>query len=74
MIGRDDEIGRVIKILSRRAKNDPVLVGGPGVGKTAVVEGLAQEIVDDDIPQELMDKEVIRPDVVSLVQGTDIRR
>ncbi len=73
MIGRDDEIKRVIEILNRRTKNNPVLIGEPGVGKTAVVEGLAQKIVDGDVPQKLMDKEVIRLDVVSLVQGTGIR-
>ncbi|MFZ4460614.1 ATP-dependent Clp protease ATP-binding subunit, partial [Enterococcus gallinarum] len=73
VIGRDDEIKRVIEILNRRTKNNPVLIGEPGVGKTAVVEGLAQKIVDGDVPQKLMDKEVIRLDVVSLVQGTGIR-
>lgn len=73
VIGRDDEIKRVIEILNRRTKNNPVLIGEPGVGKTAVVEGLAQKIVDGDVPQKLLDKEVIRLDVVSLVQGTGIR-
>ena len=73
VIGRDDEIKRVIEILNRRTKNNPVLIGEPGVGKTAVVEGLAQKIVDGDVPQKLMDKEVIRLDVISLVQGTGIR-
>ena len=73
MIGRDDEIRRVIEILNRRTKNNPVLIGEPGVGKTAVVEGLAQKIVDGDVPQKLQGKEVIRLDVVSLVQGTGIR-
>lgn len=73
VVGRDDEIRRVIEILNRRTKNNPVLIGEPGVGKTAVVEGLAQKIVDGDVPQKLMDKEVIRLDVVSLVQGTGIR-
>ena len=73
VIGRDEEIKRVIEILNRRTKNNPVLIGEPGVGKTAVVEGLAQKIVDGDVPQKLMDKEVIRLDVVSLVQGTGIR-
>ncbi|HEL2465346.1 TPA: ATP-dependent Clp protease ATP-binding subunit [Streptococcus suis] len=73
VIGRDQEITRVIEILNRRTKNNPVLIGEPGVGKTAVVEGLAQKIVDGDIPQKLRDKEVIRLDVVSLVQGTGIR-
>ncbi|HEL2254421.1 TPA: ATP-dependent Clp protease ATP-binding subunit [Streptococcus suis] len=73
VIGRDQEITRVIEILNRRTKNNPVLIGEPGVGKTAVVEGLAQKIVDGDVPQKLRDKEVIRLDVVSLVQRTGIR-
>ena len=73
VIGRDDEIRRVIEILNRRTKNNPVLIGEPGVGKTAVVEGVAQKIVDNDVPQKLQGKEVIRLDVVSLVQGTGIR-
>ena len=73
VIGRDDEIVRVIEILNRRTKNNPVLIGEPGVGKTAVVEGLAQKIVDGDVPQKLQGRNVIRLDVVSLVQGTGIR-
>lgn len=73
VIGRDSEIARVIEILNRRNKNNPVLIGEAGVGKTSVVEGLAQNIVDGDVPQKLLDKEVIRLDVVSLVQGTGIR-
>lgn len=73
VIGRDEEILRVIEILNRRTKNNPVLIGEPGVGKTAVVEGLAQKIVDADVPQKLQGKQVIRLDVVSLVQGTGIR-
>ena len=73
VIGRDEEILRVIEILNRRTKNNPVLIGEPGVGKTAVVEGLAQKIVDGDVPHKLQGKQVIRLDVVSLVQGTGIR-
>ena len=73
VIGRDEEIIRVIEILNRRTKNNPVLIGEPGVGKTAVVEGLAQKIVDGNVPHKLQGKEVIRLDVVSLVQGTGIR-
>ena len=72
VIGRDSEIARVIEILNRRSKNNPVLTGEAGVGKTSVVEGLAQKIVDGDVPQKLIDKELIRLDVVSLVQGTGI--
>ncbi|MCP0887926.1 AAA family ATPase [Ligilactobacillus sp. WILCCON 0076] len=73
VIGRDKEIARIIEILNRRTKNNPVLIGEAGVGKTAVVEGLAQKIIDGDVPQKLLNKKVIRLDVVSLVQGTGIR-
>lgn len=73
VIGRDKEIERVIEILNRRTKNNPVLIGEAGVGKTAVVEGLAQRIVEGSVPQKLMNKQIIRLDVVSLVQGTGIR-
>lgn len=73
VIGRDEEITRVIEILNRRTKNNPVLTGEPGVGKTAVVEGLALKIVESAVPQKLLEKEIIRLDVASLVQGTGIR-
>lgn len=73
VIGRDSEIERVIEILNRRTKNNPVLIGEAGVGKTAVVEGLAQRIVEGSVPQKLSNKQIVRLDVVSLVQGTGIR-
>ena len=73
VIGRDKEIARVIEILNRRTKNNPVLIGEAGVGKTAVVEGLAQEIVDGSVPAKLQKKRTISLNVVSLVQGTGIR-
>lgn len=73
VIGRDNEIQRVIEILNRRTKNNPVLIGEAGVGKTAVVEGLAEEIVSGNVPAKLQNKQIIRLDVVSLVQGTGIR-
>lgn len=73
IIGRDREIERVIEILNRRKKNNPVLTGEAGVGKTAIVEGLALKIINGEVPQKLQDKEVIRLDVASLVQGTGIR-
>lgn len=73
VIGRDKEIARVIEILNRRTKNNPVLIGEAGVGKTAVVEGLAQDIVDGSVPAKLQSKRIISLNVVSLVQGTGIR-
>lgn len=73
VIGRDKETAQVIEILNRRTKNNPVLIGEAGVGKTAVVEGLAERIVEGNVPQKLENKQIIRLDVVSLVQGTGIR-
>ncbi|MFQ5716546.1 MAG: ATP-dependent Clp protease ATP-binding subunit, partial [Nitrospinales bacterium] len=73
IIGRSNEIGRVIQILSRRTKNNPVLIGEPGVGKTAIVEGLAQLIIEKDVPDTLYDQRVVSLDLGSLIAGTKYR-
>ena len=73
VIGRDDEILRVIQVLSRRTKNNPVLIGEAGVGKTAIVEGLAQKITDDDVPEILMGKRVVSLDLGAMIAGTRFR-
>ena len=73
VIGRAEEIERVIQILNRRQKNNPCLIGEPGVGKTAIAEGLAQRIVAGDVPFKLRDKEVYLLDLTALVAGTQFR-
>jgi ATP-dependent Clp protease ATP-binding subunit ClpC len=73
VIGRDDEILRVIQVLSRRTKNNPVLIGEAGVGKTAIVEGLAQKIAEDDVPEILMGKRVVSLDLGAMIAGTRFR-
>ncbi|USS86367.1 ATP-dependent Clp protease ATP-binding subunit [Fructilactobacillus cliffordii] len=73
VIGRDEQTARAIEVLNRRSKNNPVLIGEAGVGKTAIVEGLAQKIADGTVPQKLQSKRIIQIDMVSIIQGTGIR-
>src|SRR5438105_1068686 len=73
VIGRDEEIRRVIQVLSRRTKNNPVLIGDPGVGKTAIVEGLARRVVDGDVPEGLKEKRIVALDMGQLIAGTKFR-
>ena len=73
MIGRDEEVRRVMKVLARRTKNNPVLIGEPGVGKTAIAEGLAQRIVSGDVPTTLADKCLLALDISAMVAGAKYR-
>lgn len=73
VIGRDEEIRRLMQVLSRRTKNNPVLIGEAGVGKTAIVEGLAQRIIDGDVPDTLKDRDIFQLDISSLIAGAAFR-
>ena len=70
MIGRDEEIDQTVEVLSRRTKNNPVLIGEAGVGKTAIVEGIAQRVVDDDVPETLAGSRVVQLELSGVVAGT----
>src|SRR5512138_2281142 len=73
VIGRDDEIRRVMQVLSRRTKNNPVLIGEPGVGKTAIAEGIAHRIASGDVPESLKEKRILQLDLASMVAGSKYR-
>ena len=73
VIGRDEEIRRVLQILSRRTKNNPILIGEPGVGKTAIAEGLARRIVDGDVPENLKSKQIFSLDMSALIAGAKFK-
>ena len=74
VIGRDEEIRRTMQVLSRRTKNNPILIGDPGVGKTAIAEGLAQRIIQDDVPDSLKEKQLVALDMGSLDRRHEISR
>ena len=73
VIGRDEEIGRLLQIISRRTKNNPILVGEPGTGKTAIAEGLAHRIIDGDVPENLKEKKIFALDMGALIAGAKFK-